>query len=94
VEKLTSNPKNWAMQAGDFYNQRYSKLNQITTGNVGKMQVAWTVLHRRAARPRGLAAGGRRRDVPALAVPQQGVRHRPGQPEDPLALRAEAGSRR
>ena len=42
VEKLTSNPKNWAMQAGDFYNQRYSKLNQINTGNVGKMQVAWT----------------------------------------------------
>ena len=42
VEKLASDPKNWAMQAGDFYNQRYSKLKQINTGNVGKMQVAWT----------------------------------------------------
>ncbi|WP_280156573.1 methanol/ethanol family PQQ-dependent dehydrogenase [Piscinibacter sp. XHJ-5] len=42
VEKNIANSKNWAMQAGDMYNQRYSKLNQITTGNVGKMQVAWT----------------------------------------------------
>ena len=42
VEKNTANPKNWAMQAGDMYNQRYSKLTQINKGNVGKMQVAWT----------------------------------------------------
>src|SRR6478752_6592686 len=42
VEKNISNPSNWAMQAGDMYNQRYSKLNQINTGNVGKLQVAWT----------------------------------------------------
>jgi len=42
VEKNIANSKNWAMQAGDMYNQRYSKLNQINTGNVGKMQVAWT----------------------------------------------------
>ncbi len=41
VEKLTADPKNWAMQAGDMYNQRYSKLTQINAGNVGKMQVAW-----------------------------------------------------
>jgi lanthanide-dependent methanol dehydrogenase len=41
VEKLTADPKNWAMQAGDMYNQRYSKLAQINTQNVGKMQVAW-----------------------------------------------------
>ena len=41
VEKLTADPKNWAMQAGDMYNQRYSKLNQINAQNVGKMQVAW-----------------------------------------------------
>jgi lanthanide-dependent methanol dehydrogenase len=41
VEKLTADPKNWAMQAGDMYNQRYSKLTQINTKNVGKMQVAW-----------------------------------------------------
>jgi PQQ-dependent dehydrogenase (methanol/ethanol family) len=42
VEKNIANSKNWAMQAGDMYNQRYSKLNQINTGNVGKLQVAWT----------------------------------------------------
>jgi len=41
VEKLTADPKNWAMQAGDMYNHRYSKLTQINTKNVGKMQVAW-----------------------------------------------------
>jgi lanthanide-dependent methanol dehydrogenase len=42
VEKLTANPKNWAMQAGDMYNQRYSQLSQINAGNVNKLQVAWT----------------------------------------------------
>ena len=42
VEKNIADSKNWAMQAGDMYNQRYSKLNQINAGNVGKMQVAWT----------------------------------------------------
>jgi PQQ-dependent dehydrogenase (methanol/ethanol family) len=41
VEKLTADPKNWAMQAGDMFNQRYSKLTQINDKNVGKMQVAW-----------------------------------------------------
>lgn len=42
VEKNIAEPKNWATQAGDMYNQRYSKLRQINTGNVGKLQVAWT----------------------------------------------------
>src|SRR4026209_2497018 len=41
VEKLTADPKNWAMQAGDMHNQRYSKLAQINAQNVGKMQVVW-----------------------------------------------------
>jgi len=41
LEKLIADPKNWAMQAGDMYNQRYSKLTQINAQNVGKMQVAW-----------------------------------------------------
>ncbi len=41
VEKLTADPKNWAMQAGDMYNQRYSKLKQVTDKNVNKLQVAW-----------------------------------------------------
>jgi PQQ-dependent dehydrogenase (methanol/ethanol family) len=42
VEKNIADSKNWAVQAGDMFNQRYSKLNQINAGNVGKMQVAWT----------------------------------------------------
>lgn len=41
VEKLTADPKNWAMQAGDMYNQRYSKLKQVNAENVNKLQVAW-----------------------------------------------------
>lgn len=42
VEKNISNPKNWAMQAGDMANQRYSRLNQVNKGNVDKLRVAWT----------------------------------------------------
>jgi lanthanide-dependent methanol dehydrogenase len=41
LEKMIANPDNWAMQAGDMYNHRYSNLSQINTKNVGKMQVAW-----------------------------------------------------
>jgi len=41
LEKLLADPNNWAMQAGDMYNQRYSKLAKINAQNVGKMQVAW-----------------------------------------------------
>jgi PQQ-dependent dehydrogenase (methanol/ethanol family) len=41
LEKQIANSKNWAMQAGDMYNHRYSKLAQINAQNVGKMQVAW-----------------------------------------------------
>src|SRR5262252_2823370 len=32
----------WTMPAGDYANTRYSTLNQINAGNVGKLQVAWT----------------------------------------------------
>ena len=42
LEKLMSNPANWAAQAGDNYNQRYSQLKQVTAANVNKLQVAWT----------------------------------------------------
>jgi len=42
VEKNIADSNNWATQAGDMFNQRYSKLKQINAGNVGKMQVAWT----------------------------------------------------
>jgi PQQ-dependent dehydrogenase (methanol/ethanol family) len=41
LAQLSANPNNWAMQAGDFSNHRYSALQQINTGNVNKLQVAW-----------------------------------------------------
>ena len=42
VAKLTKDPKNWAMQAGDFANQRHSDLKQINKGNVKNLRAAWT----------------------------------------------------
>src|SRR5579862_9959212 len=42
VHKMSQNPKDWVMPAGDYANTRYSKLNQINASNVGKLQVAWT----------------------------------------------------
>jgi PQQ-dependent dehydrogenase (methanol/ethanol family) len=43
LEKRMADPSNWASQAGDYANQRYSDLNQINASNVGKLQVAWTM---------------------------------------------------
>src|SRR6266702_7181914 len=40
--KMSQNPKDWVMPAGNYANQRYSQLKQITADNVGKLQVAWT----------------------------------------------------
>jgi lanthanide-dependent methanol dehydrogenase len=42
LAKLSQDAKQWAMQAGNFANTRHSDLKQITAGNVGKLQVAWT----------------------------------------------------
>ncbi|WP_019916908.1 methanol/ethanol family PQQ-dependent dehydrogenase [Methyloversatilis discipulorum] len=42
LAKLIKDPKNWAMQAGNFENQRYSTLNQINKKNVKDLKVAWT----------------------------------------------------
>ena len=42
VTQAMANPNNWAIQTGDYANHRYSKLDQINAGNVGKLQVAWT----------------------------------------------------
>jgi lanthanide-dependent methanol dehydrogenase len=40
--KMEKNAKNVVMPTNTYDNQRYSTLNQITAGNVGKLQVAWT----------------------------------------------------
>ena len=42
VFEATKNPKNWAMQQGDYSNHRYSKLDQINTKNVGSLRTAWS----------------------------------------------------
>ncbi len=43
LEKRMADPSQWAAQAGDYANQRWSDLNQINASNVGKLQVAWTL---------------------------------------------------
>jgi lanthanide-dependent methanol dehydrogenase len=43
LDQKIADPANWAAQAGDYANHRYSELKQINTGNVGKLQVAWTM---------------------------------------------------
>jgi PQQ-dependent dehydrogenase (methanol/ethanol family) len=42
LEKLADNPNYWVMQNGNFWNWRYTKLNQINIGNASKLQAAWT----------------------------------------------------
>jgi len=42
VQRLTQDPNQWILQTGDYANTRYSKLDQINAGNVGKLQAAWT----------------------------------------------------
>ncbi len=42
VEKNIAKKNNWAKQAGDMLNQRFRNIININTGNVVKMQVAWT----------------------------------------------------
>ncbi|MFM0334245.1 methanol/ethanol family PQQ-dependent dehydrogenase [Paraburkholderia strydomiana] len=43
LDGLMKSPSNWAAQAGDYANHRYSPLKQINENNVGKLQVAWTM---------------------------------------------------
>ncbi|GAC1631065.1 MAG: methanol/ethanol family PQQ-dependent dehydrogenase [Nevskia sp.] len=42
LDKAEADSGNWAAQAGDDYNQRYSKLKQINDKNVKNLHVAWT----------------------------------------------------
>jgi PQQ-dependent dehydrogenase (methanol/ethanol family) len=42
LAKLASEPSNWAMQSGDFANQRYSALKQVNKSNAKTLSVAWT----------------------------------------------------
>src|SRR5918999_935720 len=42
VLRQTARPEQWALQTGDYSNQRYSKLDQINRDNIKKLKVAWT----------------------------------------------------
>lgn len=42
LTQIIKDPKQWGIQTGDYANTRYSKLDQINAGNVGKLQVAWS----------------------------------------------------
>ena len=43
LDQKIRDPDNWAAQAGDYANHRFSDLKQINAENVGKLQVAWTM---------------------------------------------------
>jgi lanthanide-dependent methanol dehydrogenase len=43
LDQKMRDPDNWAAQAGDYANHRWSDLKQINAANVGKLQVAWTM---------------------------------------------------
>jgi PQQ-dependent dehydrogenase (methanol/ethanol family) len=43
LEKAMGSSSNWASQAGDYANHRYSELNQVNASNVNKLQVAWSM---------------------------------------------------
>ena len=40
--KMQNNPNDWVMPLGNYANHRYSELDQINTGNVKDLRVAWT----------------------------------------------------
>ena len=42
LAKMQQDSKHWVMPTGNYANQRYSKLSQITSSNVGKLAPAWT----------------------------------------------------
>jgi PQQ-dependent dehydrogenase (methanol/ethanol family) len=43
LQKLASDPKNWAMPTGDYANTRYSQLDKINKDNAKNLQVKWTM---------------------------------------------------
>src|SRR5688572_10039378 len=41
-ESLRQDPANWTMPAGNYASTRFSQLDEINTGNVSRLKVAWT----------------------------------------------------
>src|ERR1051325_8627957 len=42
LQSLSQDPKQWPMAPRDYANTRYSALDQINTGNVGQLSLAWS----------------------------------------------------
>nr|WP_281351578.1 methanol/ethanol family PQQ-dependent dehydrogenase [Propylenella binzhouense] len=42
LEALSKDPAQWVMPGKNYASTRYSELDQINTGNAGRLQVAWT----------------------------------------------------
>lgn len=42
LEQLSKDPKQWPMAPRDYANTRFSDLDQINTGNVGKLSLVWS----------------------------------------------------
>ena len=95
LDKAIANPGEWAAPGRTFDLQRYSPLDQINAGNVGKLQVAWTfstgVLRGHEGAP--LVIG----DTMYVHTPFPNIVYAldlNNDGSDPLEIRAEAGSER
>src|SRR5262245_43934559 len=42
LQELMKDPNYWVYPGGNYWNWRYTELNQITPENAGKLQAAWT----------------------------------------------------
>ena len=65
-QKLRAAPAdgaNWITHGGDLAETRFSPLDRVNPGNVGKLQLLWSIDTGHAPRPGGDADRRRRRDV-------------------------------
>ena len=45
-------PENWLTYSGNYFGQRYTRLDQIDTGNAGQLEMQWAFQLRALAEPR------------------------------------------
>ncbi len=51
IVQREKNSNLWPVTGGDYGLKRHSTLSDINKDNVGKLQMAWSAIERRAARP-------------------------------------------
>jgi quinoprotein glucose dehydrogenase len=79
------NPDEWRVTGGDPGNARYSVLDQINTGNVARLQVAWTY-------HTGDLPAGARGEIQATPIVVDGVLYTTTPALAVVALRADSGT--